>query len=76
MILSELDKGAYAKIVKIDAEKALRERFNSFGIIVGEDITLKRYSLGRQTLEIEVGGTLVILRYDEAEKIEVGDIES
>ncbi|SFV61145.1 Ferrous iron transport protein A, putative [hydrothermal vent metagenome] len=74
MLLSQLKKDMEAKIIKIDADKPLRDRFNSFGIIVGETIVLKRYSLAKQTLEIEVDGTLIVLRADEADKIEVEKI--
>lgn len=69
MLLTELKKNIEAEIVEIDADKPLRDRFNSFGIIVGEKIILRRDSIARQTIEVEVGGTLVVLRANEANKI-------
>jgi len=75
MILSELTKGDRAEIVKINADKPLQDRFSSFGVMRGEELLVKGCSLGKQTMEIEVGSTLIALRADEAEKIEVEKID-
>jgi ferrous iron transport protein A len=74
MKLNELTKGDRAIIVKIDADKALRDRFSSFGVMRGEELLVKGCSLAKQTMEIEVGSTLIAVRADEAEKIEVEQI--
>ena len=74
MILTELTKGERGEIVKIHADRALRDRLNSFGIMRGEELAVKGCSLAKQTMEIEVGGTLIALRAEEAEKIEVEKI--
>ena len=74
MKLTELTKGDKAEITKIYADKALKERFNSFGVMRGEEVLVKGCSLAKQTMEIEVGATLIALRRDEAEKIEVEKI--
>ena len=71
MKLTELTKGDSAEIVKIHAEKALRDRLTSFGVMRGETLIVKGCSLAKQTMEIEVGSTLIAVRADEAEKIEV-----
>jgi ferrous iron transport protein A len=71
MVLSELHKGDKAQIVKLDADKALRDRFASFGIMPGEDVSVKECSLAKQTIEVEVGATTIALRKEEADKIEV-----
>ncbi len=71
MKLTELTKGERGEIVKIHADKALRDRLNSFGIMRGEELTVKGCSIAKQTMEIEVSGTLIALRREEAEKIEV-----
>lgn len=71
MLLTRLEKNQEAKIVKINADKILRDRFNSFGIIVGESVILKEHSIAKQTIGIEVGSTLIVLRSSEAEKIEI-----
>jgi len=74
MKLTELTKGDKAEIIKITADKSLKNRFNSFGVMRGEEIVIKGCSLAKQTMEIEVGSTLIALRRDEAEKIEVEKI--
>ncbi len=71
MNLAELNKGDRAEIVKINAHKALQDRLHSFGLMKGEELEIKRYSIAKQTIEIEVGSTLIALRKDEAQKIEV-----
>lgn len=71
MLANQLKKGESATIIQINAEKALRDRFTSFGIVPGEEITIRRYSLAKQTIEAAIGMSLVVLRTDEAEKIEV-----
>jgi len=74
MLLSELRKGDRAEIVRVDAEKALKDRFASFGIMRGEELAVKACSIAKQTIEIEVGSTAIALRAEEAERIEVNKI--
>ena len=76
MNVAELKKGNRAEIVKVSADKALKDRLTSFGVMKGEIILIKGCSLAKQTMEIEVGSTLIALRKDEAEKIEVERINS
>lgn len=71
MVLSDLRKGMQAEIVKIHADKALKDRLTSFGVMRGETLLVKGCSLAKQTMEIEVGSTLIAVRADEADKIEV-----
>ena len=74
MRLHELHKNDRGKIIQIHADKALKDRLNSFGVMRGEELTVKGCSLAKQTMEIEVGGTHIALRAEEAEKIEVEKI--
>ena len=71
MYLIDLQKGEKAEIVKIHADKVLRDRFNSFGVMRGEELTVKGCSLAKKTMEIEVGSTLIAVRADEAKMIEI-----
>ncbi len=75
MVLSELHKGERAEIVRLRADKALRDRFASFGVLPGEQVVVRECSLARQTIEIEVGTTTVALRKEEADKILVEPFE-
>jgi|LGVE01.1.fsa_nt_gb ferrous iron transport protein A len=76
MYLNSLHKGERGEIIKVHADRALRDRFSSFGLMRGEEIVVKACSLARQTMEIEVGATAIALRADEAEKIEVKKLSS
>ncbi|MBD3791252.1 MAG: ferrous iron transport protein A [Campylobacterales bacterium] len=71
MILTELKKGQSATIIKVDAPQALKDRLKSMGVCKGELLTVRGCSLAKQTMEIEIEGTLVALRAEEAQKIEV-----
>ena len=71
MKLIDLTKGNKATIIKIHADKALKDRLHSFGVMRGEELTVKGCSLAKQTMEIEVGSTLIAVRADEAKMIEV-----
>ncbi|DAB41312.1 MAG TPA: iron transporter [Sulfurovum sp. UBA12169] len=71
MLLSQLHKGDRAQIVKINANKILKDRFVSFGIIPGETLAVKTCSMAKQTMEIEIEGTHIALRAVEANKIEI-----
>jgi ferrous iron transport protein A len=69
MLLSELHKNDTAEIVKLNAEKVLRDRFASFGILPGETVVVNECSLAKQTIEVTVGTTVIALRKEEADKI-------
>jgi len=71
MKLSELHKGDSAVILKIETDDALKGRLSSFGIARGSELTVEACSLGKRTIEIMVDDTLIGLRGEEAEKIEV-----
>ena len=71
MVLSELEKGDQAEIVRVHAEATLRNRLSSFGVVRGEHLKVKGCSLAKQTMEIEIEGTLLALREEEARKIEI-----
>ncbi len=75
MVLSDLVKNERAIIVRINADRALKDRLLSFGVIKGEELKVKGCSIGKQTMEIDVSGTLLALRKEEADKIEVEKIE-
>jgi len=75
MVLSDLHKGDRAEIVKVNANKALRDRLTSLGVMRGEVLYIRECSLAKQTMEIEIdGSTHIALRAVEASKIEVKDI--
>lgn len=74
MKLIELTKGDQAIIKSVSTAEALRTRLFSFGVGKGSHISVEAYSMKKQTIEIEVDGTLIGLRSDEAKEIEVEKI--
>lgn len=74
MKLSDLHKGDSALIKKIDTAEALKTRLASFGVVRGSELTIEACSMGKQTMEILVDGTLIGLRGEEAKQIEVEKI--
>ncbi|MFK5976206.1 MAG: FeoA family protein [Sulfurovum sp.] len=75
MVLSDLHKGNCAEIVRIDADKPLKDRLKSLGVMRGETLYIRECSLAKQTMEIEIdGSTHIALRAKEASTIEVKEI--
>jgi ferrous iron transport protein A len=74
MRLNNLNNGEKALIKKIDTTEALKTRLASFGVVRGSEVRVEACSLGKQTMEILVDGTLIGLRGDEAKEIEVEKI--
>jgi len=66
--MNPLDKGI---ITHIDADGELKQRLFSFGLRKGSIIKVKATSIAKSTMEVEVGSTLMALRYSEAERIGV-----
>jgi ferrous iron transport protein A len=69
--LNQLKAGNGGIIKKINADSELSLRLISFGIHKGAHFGVKNISLRKKTMEIEVGNTLVALRFDEAKHISV-----
>jgi len=74
MKLSDLSKGDSALIKKINTAEALKTRLASFGVVRGSELSIEACSMGKQTMEILVDGTLIGLRGEEAKQIEVEQI--
>ena len=71
MKLSELKKNQEAVVVRVDASGELKQRLASFGLIKGANVKVIDCSIGKSTIEIMVDSTLLALRKEEAQKIEV-----
>ena len=69
--LTQCDKGASCKIMKIHASGPLEERLMSFGMARGIGVELLEYSPAKKTVEIRVGKMRIALRKEEAELVEV-----
>ncbi len=74
MKLSELHKGDRAIIKRIESSEDLKVRLASFGVVRGSELSVEACSIGKQTMEILVDDTLIGLRGEEANEIEVEKI--
>ena len=72
--LSEMNAGDQAIVIGIDADGELKERLFSFGLRKGSHLKIKATSIRKSTMEIEVGSTLLALRFEEAKRIGVEKI--
>ncbi|RUM63639.1 MAG: ferrous iron transport protein A [Sulfurimonas sp.] len=72
--LSECNKNALVKVVKIHTSGSLKQRLISLGIM--KDVTLRvlAHTAAKGTLEIKVGKMQIALRSEEAKLIEVTDV--
>ena len=71
VMLSEMNPGEQGIVSKIDAQGELKQRLFSLGLRKGSQIKMKASSIAKSTLEVEVGSTLLALRYEEAKMIQV-----
>ncbi len=69
--LSDCKKACIVKIVKLNADSELKQRFISFGIMKGAVVEVMEYSPTKSTIEIKVGKMRIALRTQEAALIEV-----
>ena len=71
MKLSELLVGNSAVVKKVNTIESLKHRLYSFGIIKGATIKIEEISMAKNTFEINVDDTLIAIRVEEANVIEV-----
>lgn len=69
--LTSLQPGDLATIVAIHAEQALHQRLLALGFRKGKQIELVRQAAFSGPLQVRLGTTDVVLRRNEANKIEV-----
>lgn len=69
--LADMSAGETVVVSKMGATGELKKRLFSFGLRKGSMLKIKATSMGKSTMEVEVGATLLALRYEEAKSIEV-----
>ncbi|WP_281951042.1 FeoA family protein [Nitrosophilus kaiyonis] len=67
--VSQMNIGDEAVIKKITAKEPIKGRLSAMGITKGNRIKLLDYTLKKQTWEVDVEGTRVALRKEEADSI-------
>ncbi|MCX6075586.1 MAG: FeoA family protein [Campylobacterales bacterium] len=69
--LSMCARGEKLKVIKLNANKELKQRLISFGIMKGTMVEVLEHAPAKSTIEIKVGKMRVALRAQEADMIEV-----
>ncbi len=69
MTLNQLARGKSAIILSVNADKELKNRFNSFGLVKGAEIFTEASTIANSTIEVRINKTKIALRSSEAEKI-------
>ncbi len=73
--LKDCSKACKVKVKKLNAPSDLKQRFISFGIMKETIVEVLEHSPAKSTIEIKVGKMRIALRAQEAELIEVENIE-
>jgi len=71
LTLAHLQSGDIATIVAIHAEEALHQRLQALGFRSGKQIELIRKASFSGPLQVRIGTTDILLRRNEAAKIQV-----
>lgn len=74
MLLSEMQEGQRATIVRIGGNGALRRRILEMGILKGTEIRVEKYAPLKDPVEIVVKGFHLSLRVEEAAQISVENV--
>ena len=69
--LSKATKGEKLKVLKLNADKELKQRLISFGVMKGAVIEVLEHAPRKSTIEVKVGKMRIALRAEEADMIDV-----
>lgn len=73
-LLSELELGQNARILKVNGSGAVRRRMIDMGIVPGMEIRMERFAPLGDPIEIKLKGCHISLRKEEAENVLVEEI--
>ena len=74
MCLLEMKAGERALIDSINVKGELRKRLYAMGVMNNSDICIKQFGWFKSTVQIMINSTLIAIRRNEAELIEVHKI--
>ena len=75
MTLRELNIGKSCRVLQVGGEKVLRHRLLEMGITPRTTVTVKKAAPMGDPIELFLRGYTLTLRLEDAEKIEVEEIE-
>ncbi len=76
MKLNELERGNCARILTVGGEGALRQHFLDMGVIPGAEVKLIKFAPMGDHMELMIHGYELTLRLDDADKIEIEEIDA
>ncbi len=71
LTLADLKEDEKAVVLKVRADVELKQRLASLGLRKNSTIKIKALSLNKSTIEVEIGTSMIALRFEEAKDIEV-----
>ena len=71
MTLDELKPGQQGTITRVDGDGPLVQRLMALGLLEGSPIDMIRRALGGDPVEVQVMGSSLSLRREEARRVEV-----
>ncbi len=74
MCLLEVKTGEMVLVDSMNVSGELRKRLNSFGLMKDAQICVKQFGLFKSTVQIMIYRSLIAIRKDEAQLIEVHKI--
>ena len=74
MCLLQMKVGDMAAVDAINVQGDLKQRLNAMGLARNSEICIKQYGWFKSTVQIMINRTLIALRKDQAELIEVHKI--
>lgn len=74
--LKELLPGQKGRVQRVTGGGAIRRRLLEMGVIPGSEIQMERYAPMGDPLEIRIKGYHLSLRREEAEMVEIEEVEA
>ncbi len=74
IFLADLTTDEKAEVLQVNAEGELKQRLASFGLRKNSFVKIKLVTILKRTMEVEVGNSMIALRFEEAQKIKVKKI--
>ncbi len=74
IFLADLTTDEKAEVLQVNAQGELKQRLASFGLRKNSFVKIKLVTILKRTMEVEVGNSMIALRFEEAQKIKVKKI--
>jgi len=76
MCLLQLKEGEFASVHAINVDKVLKQRLQAMGLTTNSRICVRHFGWFKSTVQVMINRSLIALRKEEAQQIEVHRIAS